>query len=228
MQYIEKSQIQQWGHVNTWKTPVAISNYCPHCCGLVIFTCKAQSEDRRNSLVISLSTCPSCRGRVRVFAVHSTARDANRREDFPSVYMYPSASKLYTPVNIVEDIPERIQKAFKSAVDAHNAQNYSAAATCSRRTLEGLVKFLVPEEYRSSSLAKLIKALPDHVNLTKPLQDLTEVVKDGGNLGAHFDMEREPDENLSRQILELIDYLISYLHVLPKKIELLESQISQS
>jgi hypothetical protein len=41
-------------------------------------------------------------------------------------------------------------------------------------------------------------------------------------------MEREPTEAVARQMAELLDYLISYLHVLPGRIKALESSLNET
>jgi hypothetical protein len=76
-------------------------------------------------------------------------------------------------------------------------------------------------------LAKLIEFAKSEVDLAAPLSALSHAIRDGGNLGAHFDMEKEPNETLARQMVELLAYLISYLYVLPKEIEKLEQSLGR-
>lgn len=95
------------------------------------------------------------------------------------------------------------------------------------RTLEGIFKFLLPEEKRNAPLAKLIDTAAQEAELTAPLTVLSHAIRSGGNLGAHFDLEHEPDEAVARQIVELLSYLISFLYVLPARINQLESDLSQ-
>ena len=54
---------------------------------------------------------------------------------------------------------------------------------------------------------------------------LSDAIREGGNLGAHFDFEREPNEETATQMIELLDYLIEYLFILPKRIENLKNAI---
>ena len=81
------------------------------------------------------------------------------------------------------------------------------------------------------NLVKRIERLIEHakseIDLAAPLSALSHAIRDGGNLGAHFDMEKEPDERLARQMVELLEYLISYLYVLPKRIEQLEQSLGR-
>jgi hypothetical protein len=124
-------------------------------------------------------------------------------------------------------VPDALQRSFVSTIDAFNTKNYAATAVCARRTLEGIFKYLVKEEKRRPNLAGLIEIAVNEIDLAAPLRTLSHAVRGGGNLGAHFDPEREPTEPLARQMLELLDYLISYLYVLPEKIAALEKSLNE-
>ena len=50
-------------------------------------------------------------------------------------------------------------------------------------------------------------------------------VRKGGNLGAHFDLEKEPNEETATLMIELLEYLIEYLFVLPKRIDKIHGTI---
>lgn len=141
--------------------------------------------------------------------------------------MYPAAKNHYPSPEFAPDIPEALQKAFVSTIDAFNSRNYAATAVCARRTLEGIFKYLVTEEKRKAPLVKLIEHVKNEIDLAAPLTSLSHAIRDGGNLGAHFDMETEPDEALARHMVELLDYLISYLYVLPKEIKKLEQSLGK-
>jgi hypothetical protein len=63
--------------------------------------------------------------------------------------------------------------------------------------------------------------------LAAPLKALSHAIRDGGNLGAHFDAEREPDLAVARQMVQLLAYLITYLYVLPRQIKELEERLGK-
>lgn len=141
--------------------------------------------------------------------------------------MYPPAKSYYPSNDFSSDVPDALKRSFGSTVDAFNSRNYAATAVCGRRTLEGIFKYLLPEDKRGANLAKLIELAKNEVDLAAPLTTLSHAIRSGGNLGAHFDMEKEPDEILARQIVELLQYLISYLYVLPKQISKLEESLQK-
>ena len=119
-------------------------------------------------------------------------------------------------------------RSYISTVDSYNSQNYPATAVGARRTLEGIFKFLVPVEDRSKNLFQLIELVTNQTTLAKPLTTLSHAIRDGGNLGAHFDPDAEPDEQMAKQMVELLSYLIKFLYVLPKEIEKLESSMGKA
>jgi len=88
--------------------------------------------------------------------------------------------------------------------------------------LEGLFQGLLPEGKRVSNLAKAISEVAESVDLSAPIRNLANVLRHGGNLGAHFDMEKEPDQSMAFQMLTLLENLIDFLHVLPQEISNLE------
>ena len=58
-------------------------------------------------------------------------------------------------------------------------------------------------------LAKAIEKSMEYNDFSKPISELASVLRKGGNLGAHFDMETEPDAKVAKAMVELLEYLIS-------------------
>jgi hypothetical protein len=120
-----------------------------------------------------------------------------------------------------------LQRAFASTVDAYNTKNYVATAVCCRRTLEGIFKYRVDEGKRKLSLMKLIKEVQDSQDLAEPLNTLSHAIRAGGNLGAHFDEDAEPSRDMARHMVELLEYLLSYLYILPDRIANLDNALAK-
>ena len=138
------------------------------------------------------------------------------------VYIHPNNGEPHTPKDVASSISEPLYRSYTSTIDAYNSGNYVATAVCCRRTLEGLFQGLLPEAKRANNLAKAITEVAESVDLAKPIRNLANVLRQGGNLGAHFDMEKEPDERMAFQMLTLLENLIDFLHVLPQEISSLE------
>lgn len=141
--------------------------------------------------------------------------------------MYPRLSNFLRRPDLPTDVPSKLQESFFATIDSFNARNYTATTVCARRTLEGIFKFLVSEDKRNANLAKLIDSAKDKVDLAAPLTALSHALRDGGNLGAHFDPEKEPNETIARKMVELLQYLILYLYVLPSEIKKLEQDLER-
>lgn len=228
MQLIPASSIRIWGKVGNGRTPSSISTVCPHCGEKGIFTLSNQQDDTARLAVVSTARCPGCNRHVHFWAIRHDQTPKDEKDNPAAVFMYPVAKNHYPNPDFALDIPEALQRAFVSTIDAFNSRNYAATAVCARRTLEGIFKYLVSEEKREANLAKLIEYAKSDIDLAAPLTSLSHAIRDGGNLGAHFDMEKEPNEMLSRQMVELLEYLISYLYVLPNEINKLEQTLGKS
>lgn len=225
MQVVPSDAIRAWMTVGGTLAPKSISLVCPRCCTKAVFTMEHVCEDAPRLAVAASSTCPGCGHLVRFWAVRDS-RTPSTKDNPPAVYMYPAARRHYPKPEFVPEVPEPLRRAFEAAVDALNSQNYVATTVCARRTLEGLFKTLAPGE-QNASLARLIEVATEKVDLAAPLRTLSHAIRSGGNLGAHFDEEKEPDEALARQVVELLDYLFSYLFVLPTKIKRLEDSLGK-
>jgi Domain of unknown function (DUF4145) len=205
---------------NSIKVPTSISTNCPHCNALVVFALDKYLDDAFRKAASATGICPGCQLEVFFWVI------LDSKDNQSMIYMYPQVKNYYPHPDFLNDLPEPLSRSFVSAVNALNSQNYTATAVCARRTLEGIFKYLVPEEERKKTLVKLIEHTKLNMDLSAPLTFLSHAIREGGNLGAHFDTEKEPNEVMARQMVDLLEYLISYLYVLPKEIKQLEESLS--
>lgn len=189
-------------------------------------TCIAFIEDGHRCTISSTGECPHCKQAIRIWSVNKRP-DQRTDSDMPEVFMYPAGQHQFSVQEFPSEIPEPLRRAFLSTVASFNSNNFPATATGARRTLEGIFKYRLPEELRRGNLAQLINRTTESVDLAEPLGKLAHAIRDGGNLGAHFDMEKEPTEEMAKHMVELLNYLISYLYVLPKEIEKLEQSLQR-
>jgi len=122
-------------------------------------------------------------------------------------------------------MPTAVRQAYQDTIDVFNAGVWSATATQTRRTLEGIVHELLPEEERSGPLAQqLVKlAESESVDLAQPLITLSNAIRESGNIGAHFDLTRTTDRATAQAMLDLIEYI----YALPEMIEELNRKVQQ-
>jgi len=138
---------------------------------------------------------------------------------------YSEINKIYISTLVGDRVPDRLAVALKSAIDSYNTQNYHAAMNGGRRALEGLFKLRLPEGERDRKLHEMIRDASQSPSLIEPLTRLANSIKNGGNLGSHFDEDREPTEQMARRTIELLEYLVTYFYILPGKIGELERSI---
>ncbi len=133
------------------------------------------------------------------------------------------------PIEGAEAMPTAVRQAYQDTIDVFNAGVWSATATQTRRTLEGIVHELLPDEERSGPLAQQLRKLAESesVDLAQPLITLSNALRESGNIGAHFDLTRTTDRATAEAMLDLIDYLIEYIYALPEMIEELNRKVQQ-
>ena len=225
MQLVPANSVRKWARVGSARVPSSISTVCPHCGDKGLFSLENHFDDQARLSVASTARCPGCNRPVHFW----TMREKQEEKDNPgTIFVYPVAKNHYPSPSFVSEIPAALQRAFVSTIDAFNSRNYPATAVCARRTLEGIFKHLVAEDKRNATLGELIERVKREKDLAAPLTSLSHAIRDGGNLGAHFDMEQEPNHVLARHMVELLDYLISYLYVLPEEIRKLEQSLGKN
>lgn len=210
------------------KTATSISTVCPFCVEKVIFSLGNYLDDGSRGWVSASSSCPGC-GRAVQFLTAASVMDANgeKPDEELQFFMFPGASSGYPHPKLPENVPASLQRSLTSTIDSLNSKNYPATAVGARRTLEGIFKYLVEAPSRTKSLYQLIDLVKSNNDLAAPLETLSHAIRSGGNLGAHFDDENEPTEEMAGKMVELLDYLISYLYVLPSKITELEQSLGK-
>jgi hypothetical protein len=141
-------------------------------------------------------------------------------ERFTRLYVDPSYEDARLPMAGIELAPERIQKSYNDMLATLNGGIPSAVATMARKTLEGIVRMSYPnpDSLRDRSLFKLIRDLPQSMDLGRPINELALAMRENGKLGAYFDLECDTDVETARKMVELLEYLIEYLYVIPKRV----------
>jgi hypothetical protein len=227
MQKIPLSSVQGWFVLGAVRIPSAVGSPCPRCGEKVIFSLEDRFDDTPRLTIAFKGRCPACREFASFWAIRGEKNPVGDYRNPEAIFMYPELQNYYPVPELSADVPAPLQRSLISTIDAFNSKNYVATTVGGRRTLEGIFKYLLPEDKRKASLAKLIELAKSEIDLAAPLSSLSHAIRDGGNLGAHFDMENEPSEALARQMVELLNYLVSYLYVLPKEIEKLEKSLER-
>ncbi|WP_407541193.1 hypothetical protein Q0M94_07355 [Deinococcus radiomollis] len=141
-------------------------------------------------------------------------------ERFTRLYVDPSYEDARLPMSGIDLAPERIQKSYIDTLATLNSGIPSAVATLARKTLEGIVRLSYPnaESLRDRSLFKLIRDLPQSMDLGRPINELALAMRENSKLSAYFDLEQDTDAETARKMVELLEYLIEYLYVIPRRV----------
>jgi len=210
------------------KYPNAINTICPECGERGTFTITPESSltDQKESHLQGVSMrgkCPTCDFKARFIQVGEFDQSNYK------LFIHPTPKLVRQPIHGVIDDSEifsgKVKKAYVEAIDAYNAKQWIPAAIMCGRALEGITMSLLPYEKRKSNFAKQLRELPNHIDINKTISDLTNGIRKGRNIAAHFDESLDIDETVAAMLLNLLDSIIDYLFVLPKNIEILDNQL---
>lgn len=217
--------IPAWTEDAPLRAPARVDTICPHCGLSIVFDLTTWIKNEHASGAVSSSTCSSCGGHVSFFATRVGEKDGEEQFVF---FMHPDPDFLRTPlaeISKVAELDEALQRAYAATINVYNAQEWTGTAVVCRRTLEELAKSLLPSDQQKLSLALQIEALPRRRDLSRPILLLSDALKRSGSLGAYFDLEKIPDRHAATLIIDLLEYLIQYLFILPERIEQLHGQV---
>ena len=217
--------IPQWTDAEPLRAPARVDTICPHCGLSIVFDLEPWTTSQGGASAATEARCPSCGGTVSFFASAGRAGEGQAERTF---FMHPSPDFLRQPlpdISRVKEFDEALQRAYAASINVYNAREWTGTAVVCRRTLEDIAKALLPSDQRKLSLALQIEALPRRRDLAKPMLLLSDALKRTGSLGAFFDLEKIPDRHTATLIIDLLEYLIQYLFILPARIEHLHNEV---
>lgn len=138
--------------------------------------------------------------------------------------MFPSPDFALAKIETPDELPTQIKAAIRDAEDAFRAGLFSPALTSAGRALEGLLKYLAKSEGRSN-LNKLVDDFCGSEAATEPINKLSHAIRNGRNVGAHFDELVTPNAEAAQLIIELLQSFIAYFFVFDQKATRLEEVI---
>lgn len=227
MYHISDNFVASWIRTKNFELPAVIDISCPFCSRHLSFSLTWGNPNE--NLTNTNTRCTACQKSV--IAVLVDFKKESEIDKFlrGKLYIYPKP-KVRQPIDGIEEIKdfsEGLEKAYQSAINVFNVREWTASAVLCRRLLEGIAKTLLPEEEQNKPLYKQIQSLPAHRDLRQPILTMADAIRLGGNLGAHFDWDKEPNEETVTLMLELLDYLIEYLFILPERVERLHTAINE-
>jgi len=210
-----------------FKYPNVVSCRCPSCGNSTNFSIPNSALKEAERSLLAAAKCAGCGYLVRFLGFYSAEPGLEGYDTLEILNVYSPQDRLIERPNLPENVPEPLARSLYATIDAFNSENFMATSVVGRRTLEGIFKYLVNEAERKTTLNKLIENVGSNFDFSAPISRLAHAIRSGGNLGAHFDMEKEPDRELAKQMVDLLLYLISYLYVLPKSITDIEAALDK-
>jgi len=227
MHSLDLQSVPEWTSCHQYWVPRCVDTSCPHCGRLATFAQIGWNLVPDLRVLLSRIKCPGCRKDVTFVVIDpGPAKDASK-QGCECLAMFPAPKGPRKEMEGIDLVPERIRKAYRETLSVFNARVWSATATLARKTLEGTIgEFLGPQE-RKGTLEQQLKRLAETKanSLALPLITLSHSLRQGGNLGAHFDEDKDPDAEMAEAMLDLIEYLIQYVYALPGMIKRLDDKI---
>lgn len=224
LRYIPRQYFANAVRQNNYFIPLSVDTTCPFCKKKANFTLN-WSLNKTMVIEHTKSHCPACQQKV--LFLYLTKSNEKNNTHTGELFINPAGDtrQALEGIDEAEKLPESIRKAYFSTINVLNAHEWTATSVLCRRVLEGITKSIVSEGQKNKPLASQLKDLPNHINLTEPILTLADAIRKGGNLGAHFDAEKEPTEEISSLMVDVLDYLIEYLFIVPARIQNLHDKI---
>lgn len=203
--------------------PKVVEMMCPHCLKDASFAIKGWSE-HAGQVAVSETPCPRC-GIGVLFLDLLDHRDSPGKS---TLYVHPDpvGRSRMDGAEYLRKLSTPLGRTYESALKHYNQGEWGTTALTVRHLLEGLATRLLTDTYRDEPLEDQLETLSQGVDLSAPLQDISELLAPTGLLGRQFQDETSIDQNTAQQLLELAEQLVSYLVVLPGTMAELKSRIA--
>lgn len=221
MHEIDKSAVKRWSNVGgNMCCPAALGVYCPRCGDRGIFTVESPQIYMRN--VVAGAVCPACNARVMIVVIEPTS---GSEQSCAFLGMYPAPHRQRQPIVGADLLPDELKAEYLELLETFNHRLWRAVVTQCRVALEGVVANIDPSG--TAQLHQRLKDLASKVDLAEPIHKLADLLRKGGNTGAHFDPTNRPDEGVATAMLELLEYLVEYIYALPEMVKQLEEKLAK-
>lgn len=203
--------------------PQTLELVCPHCLKEATFQPKSWHEHGRQ-VAVAEAPCARCEDSVLFVQL---LEEANGVQQTAELYLHPpSTARVSLPgVEFLAGLSGPLGRTYASALKLYNQTEWGASALMVRHLLQGLATRLLGEDKRDLPLPRQLDALAE-IDLSMPLRDIAGLLAPDGCFGREFVDEAAIDQTTAEQLLELTEYLIAYLVVLPGAMAELKSRIA--
>ncbi|NID10563.1 DUF4145 domain-containing protein [Fibrella aestuarina] len=212
---------------DNYNLPTSIDTTCPHCRRQVNLS--LPWDNPKTYVVEHCSAhCPACQQTTTLILL-TDASPGKGGVRTGQLFITPGDDVRQPLTGIAETnkIEDGLKRAYFSTINVLNAQEWTATTILCRRVLEGITKSIVSEEHKNKNLPTQIRALLTQLDLSKPISTLADAIRKGGTIGAHFELEKEPNQETASLMVDLLDDLIEYIFILPGRIQQLHDKMEK-
>lgn len=227
MQRLAISTVRKWVWNNQAWCPTAINYYCPFCKSLTTFPLKVNTYDNIRKAIFGTAECPGCQQNVHFLIFDpATVRDTSQKAG-GELYMHPSFAHDRIELKGLDQIPVRIRDSYDETIRVYKSGSWNATSVMCRKVLEGLLVDKLDADELKGDLYKRIEKLESHADILSSLKSVFHTVREGGNFGAHFDLNADADEETAAAMLDFISFLIEFLYLIPKSADDLSAKLKE-
>ncbi|MEW9050078.1 MAG: hypothetical protein AB2392_02905 [Neobacillus sp.] len=226
MRRINHGSVNSYIRYGNLKIPKSIQSECPVCHNITEFKINANFQSSKNG-VLTESSCPTCKKSSVFVIMTKDAHDEQGEHADTYIYDIQAAKHAVNQIESLPNIPKDLIRAYRSAINVHQARENSATAVMSKRVIESILKHFLKEKSKGQPLSQQLEILPNHVDLAKPIHSLSHLLAIEGTLHRMLELESEMDYETTSLLMDLLESMIEYLFVLPGKIEVTHDKISK-
>lgn len=226
MYQLSQDVIAMWRQDRNHKwLPGALEIACPHCHRHIMFS-TAKWYASTYGIYLTRANCPAC-DKVANFMLVNHVGDRDRLADTAQFFIYPSPQMRDLNLDIVnnDSIDETAKSAYRAIVRVFNTAEWSATLALIQQLMSTVLISELKKDNDEQELQEHINISEVLERLTKsrdfgdPLMQLSEAFKDDGTFWEFFELKREPDAVVTSLFVDLLDAMMSYIFVLPNRIE---------
>lgn len=201
----------------------AVELICPGCHEKAMFEARPWQEHGRQVVATEMD-CTRCGNEMLLVQLLDDFNNCKPASLF--TWPAPGGRASMPGAQHLQALSGPLARSYDSALKLYNHAEWGASALTVRHLLEGLAARLLAADKRSLPLPRQLDALPQDVDLARPLQEIAQLMAPDGAFGRHFDDESAIDKVTAEHLLELAEQLIQYLVVLPGEMADLKSRIA--
>ena len=154
-----------------------------------------------------------------------------------AIWMEPEPkvrSLIVSESNLPPGMTNRLHRSYAAAVRNYNSGDWTSSVSASSNVIEGIGKSSFPRSDGKATISKLfsdlsisLRSTPEYATILRPITGLNDALCVSRNPGSHFDTEKDPNQELAAKLLDLVEFLLRYVYLLPGEAQELKKIVSE-